>query len=126
MGTKYLLDTNAVIDFSVLKLPNKAYKKLTSIIDSSPQISIISKIELLSLSTVPRQIIIFTDQALIIPLDDHVVDKTIELRKKYKIKLPDAVIAATAIQHDLTLITHNVDDFRKISTLKWTDSYTLA
>ncbi len=34
--------------------------------------------------------------------------------------LADALIAATALENDLTIITYNVDDFRFISNLKWT------
>ena len=64
MGTEYLLDTNTVIDFSVKKLPEKAHKRLSSIIDTSPKISIINKIELLSFFNVPRQIVLFTEEVL--------------------------------------------------------------
>lgn len=60
MGAQYLLDTNTIIDFSAQKLPVEAYRQLTVIIDDFPQISIINKIELLSFSNVPAQIIAFT------------------------------------------------------------------
>jgi predicted nucleic acid-binding protein len=123
MGTKYLLDTNVIIDVSVQKLPDKAHKKLSVIIDTSPQISIINKIELLSFSNTPRQIITFTEKALIFSLDEDIVSKTIDLRKKYKIKLPDTIIAAIALVFDLTLVTHNVADFINIKGLKLVDSY---
>jgi predicted nucleic acid-binding protein len=118
MGTRYLLDTNIVIDFSAQKLPATAYDQLTTIIDTLPQISIINKIELLSFSHVPKQIITFTDAAHVFALDEPVIAKTIELRKKYRIKLPDAIIAATAIVHELTLITRNTPDFKSINGLK--------
>ena len=126
MGTEYLLDTNTVIDFSVKKLPDKANKKLAAIIDTSPKISIINKIELLSLPNVSRQIIFFTEEAFIIPLDEDIVKKTIDLRKKYKIKLPDAIIAATALVFDLILVTHNIIDFKNIRELKLVDSYLIG
>ncbi len=123
MGTQYLLDTNTVIDFSTQKLPNKAQKKLSSIIDTVPKISIINKIELLSISNISRQIVFFTEKASIIPLTEDVVNKTIDLRKKHKIKIPDAIIAATALVFDLTLVTHNIIDFKNIKGLKLVDSY---
>jgi len=44
------------------------------------------------------------------------------LLKKYNIKLPDAVIAATAIVNDFTLISHNFKDFQKIAELHFVDS----
>jgi len=126
MGAQYLLDTNTIIDFSVQKLPTKAHQKLSMIIDTSPQISIINKIELLSLTDVSRQIVLFTEKAFVFSLDEDIVKKTIELRKKYKIKLPDAIIAATALVFDLTLITHNIDDFKKIKKVKVIDPYKLS
>jgi predicted nucleic acid-binding protein len=36
--------------------------------------------------------------------------------------LADALIAASAIEYDLTLITYNVDDFKFIQNLKWLKS----
>ena len=47
-------------------------------------------------------------------VDQHVADITIDIRKKKRIKLPDAIIAATAISESLQLVTRNVDDFSKI------------
>ncbi len=46
-------------------------------------------------------------------LDELVTQKTILLRRKHKkLKLGDAIIAATAIIHNLTLITHNTKDLQ--------------
>lgn len=33
--------------------------------------------------------------------------------------LPDALIAATALENDLTIVTYNVNDFKFIQDLKW-------
>ena len=49
--------------------------------------------------------------------DKAVTDKVIELRQTTAIKLPDAIIAATALVHDLTLWTHNTDDFKNVPKL---------
>jgi predicted nucleic acid-binding protein len=51
----------------------------------------------------------------------EVTDKVIELRQAAGIKLPDAIIAATALVNDLVLWTHNTDDFKNISELKLFD-----
>ena len=40
-------------------------------------------------------------------------------------KLPDAIIAATAIINNFTLITHNIKDFQKITELQTMDLYML-
>lgn len=51
--------------------------------------------------------------------------KTIEIRQKYKTKLPDAIIAATALVHNLTIISRNTADFKNIEGLKVLDLYNL-
>ena len=45
------------------------------------------------------------------------VKRTIELCKQNKIKLPDAIIAATALTEGFTLVTRNTGDFKKIPKL---------
>ena len=125
MGTGYLLDTNSIIDFSAKRLSDKAHKYIARIIDEFPQISIINKIELLGFANVPQQIIVFTENAFVISLDDDIAAQTIHLRKEYKIKLPDAIIAATAIVFDLTLVTNNTDDFKNIKGLDILNPYSL-
>jgi hypothetical protein len=56
--------------------------------------------------------------ANIYPVDEDIANKAIELRRKSSIKLADAVIAATAIMHNLKLVTRNVDDFKGIEGLE--------
>jgi len=51
-------------------------------------------------------------------LTEKVEKQTILIRKTNKIKLPDAIIAATAMVHNLTLVTCNSDDFKNIQGLK--------
>ena len=41
----------------------------------------------------------------------------IQIRKKYSIKLPDAIIAATCLAYKCSLITNNIKDFDKITGL---------
>lgn len=47
------------------------------------------------------------------------MDLIIVIKKKYKLKLPDAIIASTAIIHDTILITED-KDFSKIQELTCT------
>ncbi|MEY4538677.1 MAG: hypothetical protein RLZZ306_434, partial [Bacteroidota bacterium] len=54
---------------------------------------------------------------------DEIVEKTIEIRRIYKIKLPDALIAATAIVFDLTLVSRNDKDFTQIPELKYINPF---
>ena len=96
---------------------------ISEIIDEQINISSINKIELLGFKETEQKLIDFVNFSEIYHIDNEVIDKTIELRKKYKIKLPDAIIAATAIVNNFILISHNVKDFQKINELKFIDSY---
>lgn len=59
MATGYLIDTNTVIDFSSNKFTDKSHVFIADIIDGSPKISVINKIELLGFAQVPEQIELF-------------------------------------------------------------------
>ena len=126
MGQKYLIDTNVILDYLGRKLPTESEDILSEIIDDQINLSSINKIELLGFSNVEQVIIDLVSFADIYHIDDEIIDKTIELRKKYKIKLPDAIIAATAIVNDFTLISHNFRDFQIITELDYIDSYRLT
>jgi len=41
-----------------------------------------------------------------------IMELSVSLRRKKKMKLPDAIIAASAVHHDLTLVTRNTRDFK--------------
>jgi toxin FitB len=51
------------------------------------------------------------------PLDGPVIQQTILLRQQHRIKLPDATIAATALSHNLPLLTRNTSDFSAVPGL---------
>jgi len=53
-----------------------------------------------------------------------IIDKAIRVRKAARIKTPDALIAATALHHQATLVTRNVADFRRVPGLMMLDSAT--
>jgi predicted nucleic acid-binding protein len=125
MGAKFLIDTNAIIDFSEGRLSELGHSFLVRIIEDDPCISAITKIELLGFSSVSQAIIDFTDVAVVYGLTDVVVDRTIELRKQHRIKLPDAIIAATALTYEMTLISRNSKDFQSIDQLACLDLYKL-
>jgi predicted nucleic acid-binding protein len=124
MEQGYLIDTNVVIDYLDNKLPEAGYSIIESI---APQISVISRMELLGWTNAGNEQLMilqeFVGASAIYNLDEDVIVKAIELRKAHKIKLPDAIIAATAIVYDLTLITRNVYDFKNISDLKKIDPH---
>ena len=47
------------------------------------------------------------------------MDSAIGLRQRRAIRLGDAIIAATALEHDLSLVTRNTDDFEWIDDLSF-------
>jgi predicted nucleic acid-binding protein len=53
----------------------------------------------------------------IIMIDTRIANQVIALRKNYKIKLPDAIICATALTHRAQLLT-NDDRLKQIKELK--------
>ena len=53
---------------------------------------------------------------IILDINLDIKKTAIKLKQKYKIKLPDAIIAATALYYNLPFITSDAD-FKKISEL---------
>ncbi|TRX35108.1 type II toxin-antitoxin system VapC family toxin [Flavobacterium sp. ZT3R18] len=125
---QYLIDTNVVIDYLGQKIPLSGMKFMNNIIDNIPNVSVITKIEVLGFNAPAEHYQLLTDfmnDATVIELTNKVVDASIEIRKNYKTKLPDAVIAATALVYDLTIISRNVSDFKNIQNLKVINPHSL-
>jgi predicted nucleic acid-binding protein len=124
MGATYLIDSNVVSDYLTARLPESGMTWLHPVIDAIPIISVITQIEILGFqSSYSAQYLAFTQSATILSLTPEVVHQTIELRKSRRIKLPDAIIAATALMHGLKLVTHNLSDFSGIPRLSLIDPY---
>jgi len=96
--------------------------------ESAPSIFAITEIELLCWKTPTQkdQDVLdgFINDAVVIELERAIKLKTAEIRKLHKIKLPDAIIAATALVYEYTLLTRNTADFKNIAGLKITDPWT--
>ena len=121
MAQGYLLDSNVIIGYLAAKIPISGMETISAIVDQTPRISVISQIEVLRFSDTPdneKVLSDFIDLAIIHPLSHGTVMRTIEICKQNKIKLPDAIIAATALTENLVLVTRNIDDFKYISALK--------
>lgn len=118
MGKRYLIDSNTLIEFTGKLLPQIAHNKLSSIIDDDFTISFINKIEVLGHHSANEGWTNFINQATIIKADEDIINLTIQIRKNHKIKIPDALVAATAIVNDLILVTRNIGDFKNIDNLQ--------
>lgn len=123
MGIEYIWDTNIVIYYLQQQFPPSAEKFIDDILKQTrPAISAITEIELLCWKTATEKDLNvlhnFIDDVLVIELEQSIKMKTAEIRKKHNVKLPDAIIASTAIVYEFTLITRNISDFKKIEDLQ--------
>ena len=102
-GIDFIAYTNALL---YLLSGNPCMKPYLS---SHIGLSVISEMELLSFSGITsfeeERIRSLIQDCLVLFLTENVKNKTIALRRAYKIKLPDAILAATAIENKLQLIT---------------------
>ncbi len=107
---RYLLDSNVIIYH--LNGKDSATEFIESHSDES-SISFITAIEVMAFEYSDHEKALVT--ALLegfqrLDIDDAIIKATIGLRVSSKVKLPDCVIAATAISRGLTLVTRNTDD----------------
>ena len=56
-------------------------------------------------------------------LDAEIAERAIALRQQRKMGLGDAIIAATALVHGLTLVTRNMDDFKHVAGLELSNPF---
>lgn len=123
MAERYLIDTSVVIKYLNGSFSVNSLNRLDGIIDQESRISFITEIELQVWNpTDPDDISVyqeFVTSSQIIGIDSNVIRETINIRKQYRIKLPDALIAATALVNDLVLVADNDKDFEKVSNLKY-------
>lgn len=96
---------------------------------NQPVISAITEIELLCWKSATEKDVAllrnFINDVLVIELEQDIKLKTVELRKAHTIKLPDAIIAATALVYNLILITRNTTDFKNIQGLQLINPFAL-
>jgi len=125
---RYLIDNNVISNYFSNAFSERTTNLLADIIDKVPNLSVITKIEALSWvnpNIAKENIVrIFVNSSNIIALSDSIVDKSIEIRRNHKIKTPDAIIAATAIVNDFTILTSD-SDFDPIPNLKIINPFNL-
>jgi predicted nucleic acid-binding protein len=92
-------------------------KNLAQEIDSkSFYISFVTELELLGYDGLSskdlKEVKKFIGECTIIDINNQIKENTIDLKRKYRIKLPDSIIAATSIFLDIPLLTADLDFMR--------------
>lgn len=113
-GIDFLADTNALI---YLLNGNSC---MTPYLQKRLSFSVISEMELLSFPGITQQeedsIKSLLQDCTELSISSEIKKQTIEIRKKYRIKLPDAIVSASAIVNNIPLITAD-KGFRQIAEL---------
>jgi len=112
-GNNAILDSNILIYLSKNELPLAFLDQFDALF-----ISVISYMEVLGYAfrnseeeNFVKEIIDLFDVRFI---NQEIAEIVIKYRKRYRIKLPDAIIAATAEADGSCLVTRNIDDFKNI------------
>lgn len=111
---KALFDTNILIDY--LNGIEAAHQEIARYEYAS--ISLITWMEVLVGTTAEEELIVrgFLHRFQVLGIDQSVAEQAIKLRKVRRIKLPDAIVQATAIVAGMVLITRNTKDFPEDDT----------
>lgn len=105
---KYLIDNNVISHYFDGSFSENGMIFIGEILDETPIISVITEIEALSWissdKNKEKKVKEFISESIILQLNQQVINKCIAIRRSRKIKTPDAIIAATAIVNNLTLL----------------------
>lgn len=123
MGTDYLMDTSAASKFLKGQFPSPGMRRMKQLVDEGSVISFVTQIELMSWpikdATTQNQVAEFLDGSKIIGLSEEIIRVTAEIRRGIGLKLPDALIAATALALRATLVADNDRDFLRVPGLNY-------
>ncbi len=126
---KYVYDTNILIYFLAEELEVLPFFDEGFLSQNEVFISPIVRIELLSFPPLSTEEIEIIEELLLqfdsVVISREVEDLTLMIKRQYKTKLPDAVIAASALQQGACLVTRNAQDFRQITNLIIQDSWSI-
>lgn len=117
-----VLDTNILIYF--LGADPDVSRRLDTWRDAHETfaVSTLVQVELLSLPRLTPKEIERIDGLLatmtMVPVDTSVARLAAEFRRRYRVKLADAVVAATAFLQEAPLVTRNAKDFSRVKEIE--------
>jgi predicted nucleic acid-binding protein len=122
MTKQRVFDSNLLIYYLNASLSESARQQVDDAIETGAFISVITRIEILgwtkhsdeSKSRAEDLLSNLSEQ----PLNEEIVKLCIQLRQTTSLKVPDAIIAATARHLERPLMTRNIKDFKKVPNLK--------
>ena len=117
MNGNFVIDTNTIIYHLQGLQPWTDFLK--GLHPKYGLVSVITRMELLAwdglTSKGETQVHSFLGLVKIVPLSEPVENEAIVLRRKTRLKLPDAIVAATAVICEATLVTND----KTLGALKW-------
>lgn len=118
-----VVDTNAVVYFLNQAGGEVFRQRFEQAVRAGAVMSVVTRIEVLgwpgfsdrveALQAAERLMSVLREE----PVTEPIVAATIAIRRLHRLKVPDALIAATARVLDLPLMTHNLSDFKRVPGL---------
>jgi len=117
----FLLDSNIIIYAS--KPNNEVLREFIK--QNAPSVSFVSVIEVLGFNFTNKEerkyLEEFFNNADVHLISTEIIKRATSLRQLRKISLADSIVAATTLENNLTLVTHNIKDFDWIEGVKLLD-----
>jgi predicted nucleic acid-binding protein len=123
MPVTALFDSSAIILYFNDALSTESFTLIKQAIeDGTGAISVITRAEVLAWPSHTAQSVELASAGMLgfeqINVNPEIADEAARIRRECNLKLPDALIAATAKLRDLAVVTANMRDFERVARLK--------
>ena len=113
------MDASAVVRFLRGELPSRGMKRMKEFIDGKYDLSFVTRIELLSWKSTEQEARDVIAGGIERGLTEEIIQETVRIRRDVGLKLPDALIVATALALRATLVADNDRDFLRVPGLDY-------